>query len=514
MTALFLLLAWFFQPDPVYTVGGAIVNATDGKPLAKARVFMEFERSLNIAPVITGADGRFSFTGLPRGRFRLSAERLGFSRQAYRQPALDLPDTVLIVTGSSVPVDNLVFPLIPGAVISGFVTNTAGDPIAGMDVNALGVRGTSKRPHVARYATTTDDRGYYRLSALPGGSFVLVVSGKPWQAQEVPTEQPSAYPMTYFPDTTDREAAGRIHTSPGQETRVDVKLTTVPAVKLIGLLPHTAKDRKRFITIGAPSLFGGALKMAPEQTVEGDQAVFDQIPAGPYHMVFMETGDPAVGFASVHANPGLVTRVDLAEAHTAQVTFTVTVTGLPPTAPPLVVALESLANSSIIAQPVDADHRTVFKVVPPDRYAVRVTLGRSTAPLASVAVAGEKQPGEIIEVPETGNIEVSVGIDVFAGQVSGTVLRKGVPQAGALVLLAKRDEWELTAAYRHVVSATDGSFTWAPVSAGEYLMFAVESGQLYDYDDPESIRKILPTGKPLTVLGRFTPPVRLELPSP
>jgi hypothetical protein len=512
MTTLFLLLAWFFQPDPAYTVGGAIVDATDGKPLAKARVFLEYERSLNIAPVTTGADGRFSFTGLPRGRFRLSAERLGFARQGYRQPALDLFDTVLIVTGSSVPVDNLVFPLIPGAVISGFVTNTEGEPITGMDVTALGVRGTSKRPHVARYTTTSDDRGYYRLSALPGGSFVLVVSGKPWQVQEVAAEQPSAYPITYFPGTTDRDAAGRIHTSPGQETRVDVKLTTVPATKLIALLPPAVKDHKRFVTIGAPSLFGGALRMAPEQTVEGDEAVFDQIPAGPYYMAFADTGDPAVGFALVHVNTGLVTRVDVANSHAAQLTANVTVSGLPPGAPPLVVALESLANSSTIAQPVDADQRAMFKVVPPDRYAVRVYLGRATAPLASVAVAGEKQPGEMIEVPETGNLEVSIGIDVFAGQVSGTVLRKGVPQAGALVLLAKRDEWELTAAYRRGISATDGSFTWGGVSAGEYLMFAVESGQLYDYDDPESIRKILPTGKPLTVVGRLTLPVRLEVP--
>jgi hypothetical protein len=51
MIAYLLLLVWFFQADPAYTIGGAIVNRVDGKPLSGAHVFLSGAR---IDPVTTG----------------------------------------------------------------------------------------------------------------------------------------------------------------------------------------------------------------------------------------------------------------------------------------------------------------------------------------------------------------------------------------------------------------------------------------------------------------------------
>ena len=70
MIAHLLLLAWFVQADPTYTVSGTVVNRLTGKPLNGTHVVLSGAR---VDPVVTGPDGRFVFSGLKAGKF--SADR-------------------------------------------------------------------------------------------------------------------------------------------------------------------------------------------------------------------------------------------------------------------------------------------------------------------------------------------------------------------------------------------------------------------------------------------------------
>ena len=81
MIAAFLFAA-LLQAAPTYAISGTVVHGTAGSPLAKTRI--SAVSTVNSSPaqsMVTAADGRFHFEGLPAGKYRLTAERLGFSPQ-------------------------------------------------------------------------------------------------------------------------------------------------------------------------------------------------------------------------------------------------------------------------------------------------------------------------------------------------------------------------------------------------------------------------------------------------
>lgn len=106
--------------------------------------------------VITGADGRFVFTGLPAGHFTLVAEKPPLDGLAPGEAQVDLgPGGTAAVT--------VVTP--PAARITGVVRGTAGTPLAGIEVMISG-------PRVA-VATATDAGGRYDFAGLAPGTYTV-----------------------------------------------------------------------------------------------------------------------------------------------------------------------------------------------------------------------------------------------------------------------------------------------------------------------------------------------------
>jgi hypothetical protein len=64
----------------------------------------------------------------------------------------------------------------------------------------------------------TDVNGEYAISGLPPGEFVLGVNGEPYKDRV-------AWPPRFYPDTSDRENAARLHLDRGQkQTGIDLEL--------------------------------------------------------------------------------------------------------------------------------------------------------------------------------------------------------------------------------------------------------------------------------------------------
>src|SRR5262245_57885448 len=92
-------LAYGYQAMPPATQQASIevqvFNGSTGAPLKRATVRLNGQplnpdganRQTAVRPIMLNKDtddqGRFSFTGLEAGRYRLSAERTGFLRQSY-----------------------------------------------------------------------------------------------------------------------------------------------------------------------------------------------------------------------------------------------------------------------------------------------------------------------------------------------------------------------------------------------------------------------------------------------
>jgi hypothetical protein len=106
---------------------------------------------------------------LPPGTYRLDLDPAGFPLDW--QPLVEAM-AVDVVAGSYTPIS---VPLIPSFTLSGVVTDSSGNAVAGARVEAVGSKGTQRRFSV------TNGAGVYYLERLQPDTYTLLVNGKPAQ---------------------------------------------------------------------------------------------------------------------------------------------------------------------------------------------------------------------------------------------------------------------------------------------------------------------------------------------
>jgi hypothetical protein len=224
---------------------GQVINGLTGKPVPDARVAAGTSPEGNDG-VTSDAQGRFVLRDLPQGPFIVSATNDYWAgpltgRGSYGQQTWSSPPRTLQVTDGQI-VRGIVVPFWPDGVITGRITDAAGEPMAGAVVGemklSLSMGRRERRDSDGR--TASDDRGVYRLSHAPG-SFFLAVASTELRARSIDGDasrlQAFAFPDTYFPGVTKLADARLILLQPGQErSNVDFQLTAVPAVRVRGVV--------------------------------------------------------------------------------------------------------------------------------------------------------------------------------------------------------------------------------------------------------------------------------------
>ena len=163
--------------------------------------------------VITDEAGRYVADALPRGSYSVSAQANGYALS--RDPS----DPAHYRPGDTA---NLV--LKKGAVITGSVTNSDGEPVVGLPVGATLLRDTQGRPIGSASGATryTDDRGVYRLFGLPGGTYIVAAAPRTAGSSMLTTAYGDDAP-TYYPSST-RDTATEISLQYGAEAAgIDIR---------------------------------------------------------------------------------------------------------------------------------------------------------------------------------------------------------------------------------------------------------------------------------------------------
>lgn len=150
---------------------------------------------------------------------------------------------------------------------------------------------------------------------------------------------------------------------------------------------------------------------------------------------------------------------------------------------------------------LDDDGRASIAALQPGQYQVLVTKGLPLTVL-SMTVQGATQSGGVVNIPETGDVSLTIVADAAAARdVRGRVVRGEKPEGGLLAMLVPSKNPENVTLYRFDQSDSDGTFTWRAVPPGEYLMFALETGEPEDYASAEAMRGLAAKGQTITITG-------------
>jgi len=260
-------------PAGTGVIAGTLVAADTGRPVRRAQVTLSGGDVRTNKSATTDERGQFSFTALPTGDFTLSASKGGFLGATFGQqkPGTGQAGTLIhLLAGQRI--ERLSFPIMRGGVITGVVTDEFGDPAFGTTVRAMRYSWrTGERTLQSAGTGSTDDRGVYRIPALPPGEYI--VSAVPRETFEVAErmraveemavvasrggsaammeeakmlasrissgadapEPTSGYAPVYFPGTTQASGATTFMLAASEErANVDVQLQLVPLVTLTG----------------------------------------------------------------------------------------------------------------------------------------------------------------------------------------------------------------------------------------------------------------------------------------
>lgn len=175
------------RQTPSGLIVGQVVDATTGRPISEAEVRVTGASAAAAGVprvrVVADAEGWFYFTAMPAGSYSIIASKPGYTDGAYgmRRPpnaTNRAPGLVPFELAEGQRRADATIRLWKNASLSGIVTDEAGEPMPGITVRALQrmiVAGRARLVGGLTTSATTDDRGMYRLSSLPPGSYVLVI---------------------------------------------------------------------------------------------------------------------------------------------------------------------------------------------------------------------------------------------------------------------------------------------------------------------------------------------------
>lgn len=250
-------------PPPRGMIGGIVRDAATGTPMEGVLLFAS--GTPNSAQAKTDAEGRYAFRDLEPGQYLLGA----YTRISW--------GTKSVTLRAGQELDSVEFRLVAYGVIAGTVFDEGKEPLPGIRmwlVHRQYMLGGLR--YTLAGATTTDDKGEYRLtSAMADHAYLILAENRAGAIDansNVPTDPKSRMPAlstTYSPDSTAPDG-GQLVVLRAGETRegVDVRMARSPSYCIEGTLDAAGAATfflvpKQFPTSGAGGFVGGISVSAP-----------------------------------------------------------------------------------------------------------------------------------------------------------------------------------------------------------------------------------------------------------
>ncbi|MGD0000881.1 MAG: carboxypeptidase-like regulatory domain-containing protein [Bryobacteraceae bacterium] len=480
------------------SIEGHVLNSLTSAPVRKATVTLTAAQARLVAEA--DAAGRFQFTALPPGSYKLSATHSGFLDHAARRP---------ITVGQDDHVTDAEIRLPPQGVITGHVLDEDDDPMGGavLTIFKQTYRDGRKRwgrlniPYSSPTIYITNETGEYRFPNLsPGRYLVQARSQHPFiDSQYGDYDQPDkhmlAYVPAYYPNAPSEDSALPVDVGIGAELRgIDIHLfkRVIPPVfhvsgKVTGAPPDPQIEISVVLYSTDDAGHGGSTSAMPPDYAfvataqPGQYAILASAHSGGWDAY--ATGSVTVAgnvtgvVLAMSPTPDITGRISLAEIGSQVklqgVRATLHILGSMPGTPPV---------------RADATGKLAFgKPGPPDHY--RLELDMSSLPdgcyLRTVRLGGQEVSAADFEIQTSAQLDIV--LSHTAGTITGSVSDEdGKPFPNSSVTLIPTDG--MSPPVRQSVD-DDGNFKFTGVRPGKYKLFAWEEVDDGLWPDPEFRQK-------------------------
>ena len=486
---------------------GKVVNQTTGNPLKKTNLLLRPGNGGKTLTAETDDQGAFSFPTVEPGRYTLTGERTGYAKQPYgARGAASSAGSVLALTAGQ-EMKDLVFKLVPNAVISGRVLDEDGDPMANVVVMVL-------RPGYQRgikqYASAGEAMvgatGEYSISVTAGRyllaatSMASLVAGIQGSTSKPPGDQPEpAYATVFYPRSPDETGAVPVDAAAGAEMRsMDFHMTKVKSFRVRGKIESQAG--KAALAILKPRGSAVTTALAPKMVRPQPDGSFEFVGVTPGQWLLLAAAESGAGVQVVTVDDkhidGLVVSINPA----GELPGILKVEGTDTVSPKgIQVAIEGMEVGGGGGQaPVGEDGKFTLKNPMPDRFRATISNGPANMYLKSVRYANQDatDSGMDLSAGASGSMEVLVNPN--GAEISGVVAAEdGKPMAGITVALIPNSR-----RYRLFKSDTtdqSGVFRFQGVAPGDYKLLAWEDVVSGAWYDPEFLKPLEGKAEAVTV---------------
>jgi len=203
MTAAVFALIVELAAQSASTITGRVIADDTGNPVANARVSIATASGFAAPVTLTDADGRFSVPRPAEAPRAGAALRVAVTKTGYTRTEAAAGERAVEIR------------LKRGAVISGRVVDEFGEPVENVRIVAQ----TDPKARLALAdGVSTDDRGEYRLTGLPAGSFIVSVT-RVYGTLDPRTARQREPDTIFYPGSTVSSEAKPLQLVPGSDQR-------------------------------------------------------------------------------------------------------------------------------------------------------------------------------------------------------------------------------------------------------------------------------------------------------
>ncbi len=519
------------------SIAGTVVKEPGSEPLKKVlvQVVAEDQKQGGNYSATTDADGHFRIENIAPGRYRLFLEKTGLVEVNGRGIKADA-NIFTVQAGHAV--EDLLFRMLPTAIISGRVTDEDGDPMSGVRIVAQ-----KKKPGKATRepagSEATNDLGEYRLAGLFPGQYWIVAMPPPDmrdyekerekspQGDNQNDAQPDTrYVTTYYPGTYDATQASAVTLKAGDEMPVNLTLTPARTYRVRGIVTGVLAGQKPNVALVSKA--GDSV----HSNEVGPDGQFELRGIAPGSYVLMASAgtesQPLTAHQDISVVAADVEGVKLAPSPSFKLSGRLQVEGRPPGA--LTQYSVNLRGAEVpedpgffLSQdffgenaPVDRLGNFEWKNVNPGNYIVQVYGGDGQGFFLKSATLGGRDiaTGFTASGPATLDLLVSYK----GGMVEGVVVEKEKdvdtdhPAANATVVAVPEEKYRKLPD-RFGTGATDqhGRFTIRGLAPGSYRLYAWQDMEEGVWRDPDFLKSQEANGTALKVEEGSRQQVELKL---